>query len=338
MKTATERGEQMSINKLSIAASLLLVALSTVACSMNQTQTVRDPAAAPNGEVGTVVVDETRLSTQVSRSGVRVNTLEGATLNDVALVSGGNIELAHFQNVHGLAIADPMSNLVALVVRDLADTAPDSQESLEERDIDTELFKDTLVVVDTESGNVVERLPIEADLIVTGVAKNSVGMTGTYGGAWIWTQSKPGQIEQVDAKRFLLDLTEDVRLLTDFDTGAVLTDSSGKVRMEFPGLEFGQLNALASRILGVTLDDQLVQIDVASGEPTKLAYDARDVALEWGPSDTILLREGLATPGREFQVAACDELVAQPCSSKSQELTLVVGALPNNFQGQRAAQ
>lgn len=228
----------------------------------------------------------------VSEGGLVV-TEGGAPGEGVVRVYGedaGVIE--EYYGVNGIALADPAGHFAAWI------------ESGAEGSSDPEA-----VVVNTESGEVLQRAAVPPRTSVMAVAGGFVAMSdGDVSRLWSINDGSMSSLNFAPDDYYVVGLTEDRVLLSDLDSVTQLYGLDGVLIEEYSGLVSWDVDTESGLLAGATRSGDVALIDTADGSRTPVEPGVDAVTASFGSDDSILVNTaGSIDPSNErYTVVVCE--------------------------------
>lgn len=244
---------------------------------------------------------------------------EDDDLNEVVIHDGAD-ELASYDDVRGLAIADPGGTLSAWVEVEETATA----------------VTETVVAVDTSTGKELGRLPVSGYANVTAVRGEEVAISdGDSSRLWA-PGSPPRPLRFVPDDHTVVGFTDTRVIAADQDFVTTIHDrGSGAEVATFTDLQQWDTNVAGDLLVGATADGGVRQVDLATGESTLIDTIVEAGIASFGEDDTVLVldADAFAEADAVLTIDICPQGGA--CASVTSR---TVPLYPNDIIGQLGSQ
>lgn len=236
------------------------------------------------------------------------------------VVHDGADEIATYDDVRGIALSDPGGTLSAWVeVRETANGPTD-----------------TVVAVDTSTGEELGRLPVSGYANVTAVRGSSVAVSDGDASR-LWTPgSAPERVRFVPEDHFIVGLTDTRVISADNDMATTIHNRrSGAEVATITDLGQWDTNIAGDLLVGATDDGDVRQVDLATGESTLIDTNVEAGTASFSEDDAVVVLDvdAFGEADAPLTVDICPQGGA--CASV---VTRSVPLVPNDVIGQFVSQ
>lgn len=237
------------------------------------------------------------------------------------VIHDGTHELAAYDDVRGIALADPGGTLSAWV--EVEETASRST--------------DTVVAVDTATGEELGRLPVSGYANVTAVRGGEVAI-GDGDSNWLWTPGGSRQpLRFVPEDDLVVGFTDTRVIAADNDFVTTIYDrDSGAEVATLTDLQQWDTNIAGDLLVGAAAGGDVLQVELATGASTPIDTTVEAGTASFAEDDTVVVLDVGAFKGDDaagITVDICPQGGA--CASVTSR---TVPLYPNDAIGQLGAQ